>query len=270
MNLPDEIITSEETEFTLLRGVVIVPIGIVGFGFVLAMLTSRAALTDLIIPFVGAGVVWLVWVGILWLISRGQQLAEKRTVQRMFAGEIWESWQFSALEWQRLVEAESNLISPKEEGAKAYSGVIASSIFGAVLALILLLVVQFAIKDPEVRPIMRITAGAIFLLLVGIGFFQPLFARYQAQRYERRALRVGAPRVWFAAEGLYHETLGYLSLKDLEKVTDQTRSRQAILFTLTYSTDTSDSSVAYPVPVPAGCEDRAGRLVRRYREERLN
>ena len=112
-------------------------------------------------------------------------------------------------------------------------------------------------------------AIAVFVLLLGIGLFQPVMARYEAHRYHRKALRVSEPHVWFAPEGIYHETLGYTSLKDLEKVTNQTRSRKAIQFTLTVSTDTSDSSVAYPFPVPNGCEERAGKLVRRYRQERL-
>ncbi len=60
-----------------------------------------------------------------------------------------------------------------------------------------LLVVQFAIKDPDIKPVMRITAVAIFLLLVGIGLFQPIGARYEAYRYRRKALRVADPRVWF-------------------------------------------------------------------------
>ncbi len=99
---------------------------------------------------------------------------------------------------------------------------------------------------------------------------QPVVARYNAQRYARKALYVPEPRVWFAADGVYHETLGYTSLKELEKVTDSTRSRQAIVFTLTISTDTSTDSVAYPFPVPSGCEEQAGRLVRRYRRERID
>jgi hypothetical protein len=127
----------------------------------------------------------------------------------------------------------------------------------------------FAIKDPEVKPGMWISAVAVFLVSLGAGLFQPLIARYNANRYRRKALRVSEPCVWFAFDGVYHEALGYTSLKELEKVTDRTRSRKAIQFTLTISTDTSTSSVPYLFSVPAGCEERAGRLVRRYRQERL-
>jgi hypothetical protein len=34
-------------------------------------------------------------------------------------------------------------------------------------------VVQFAVKDPEVKSELMITAVGIFLLLVGIGLFEP-------------------------------------------------------------------------------------------------
>lgn len=61
----------------------------------------------------------------------------------------------------------------------------------------------------------------------------------------------------------------YTSLKDLIKVTDQTRSRKILQFTLEVSSDTSTCPVAYPFPVPAGCEERARILARRYRKERL-
>ncbi|MBT7189899.1 MAG: hypothetical protein HN916_06875 [Anaerolineae bacterium] len=94
--------------------------------------------------------------------------------------------------------------------------------------------------------------------------------RYNTNRYRRKALRVVEPRVWFASDGIYHETLGHTSLKELVKVTDQTRSRKAISFTLSISTESSTYSVALPFPVPAGCEERAGKLVRRYRQERLH
>jgi len=152
---------------------------------------------------------------------------------------------------------------------QAYKGAVYSSIFGGIIALILFAVGLFVVDDPDVGSVILISAVAIFLLLVGIGLFQPVFARYKAYLYRHKALRVAEPRVWFGPDGIYHETLGYTSLKELVKVTDQTVSRKRIKFTQAVITDTYDSSISYAVPVPTGCEDRAARLVRRYRQERI-
>ena len=270
MDKPANLSFSDEATFNLVRGVVFIPFGVVAFTFFLALVTTDTTLRDLTFPCVGVSALGVIWLGILWVGSRGYRISEKLAIDRMFSGEIWEYWQFNPSDWQSRVDAESELISPKDQRRENFMGAVYSSIFGAILAIILLVVVQFAIKDPAVKPAMRITAAAIFRLLVGIGLFQPVVARYEAARYRRKALRIAAPRVWFAADGIYHETLGYTSLKDLEKVTNQTSSRSAIRFTLTVSSDTSDSSVGYHVPVPIGCEDQAGRLVHRYRQEYLS
>ena len=116
---------------------------------------------------------------------------------------------------------------------------------------------------------MKIGSVTVFLLLLGISLFQPVVARYEARRYYRKALKILAPCVWFATDNIYHETLDYTSLKEPESVTDLTKSRKTILFTLTISTDISSSSVSFPLPVPSGFEE-TGTLVRRYRQERLS
>ncbi|RLD94716.1 MAG: hypothetical protein DRJ13_14675, partial [Bacteroidetes bacterium] len=162
------------------------------------------------------------------------------------------------------------LISPKDEGLEAYKGAIYSSIFGIVFAVILIAIGIFAIEVPEIKIMMWVIALIVFLLFLGVGLFQPMVAKYNAERYCRKALWVAEPRVWFALDGIYHETLGHTSLKDLNKITDQTKSRRTIQFTLVVSTDSSDDLVEIPFPVPSGCEERAGRLVRRYRQERLD
>jgi hypothetical protein len=211
----------------------------------------------------------LLWWGILGIVALGHRFSEVRAINRMFDDEIWECWQFHSSAWQALVETECNLISPRDEGLKAYTGAVYSSIFGIILAIILIAVGIFAMDEPELKSTMWITAAAVFLLLLGIGLFQPMAARYNADRYRRKCLRVAEPRVWFASDGVYHEALGHTSLKELEKITDQTRSRKAITFTITVSTESSDYLAAIPFPVPSGCEERAGILVRRYRRERL-
>ena len=270
MNRPAKLSFSDEATFKLNQGVVIIPFVTIIFGFVLVLVTTEATLTELAIPCIGTSGIGFVVVGIFGSVALGHRIAEIRAINRLFTGEIWECWQFRSSEWQALVEAECNLISPKDEGLNPYAAVINSSILGAILALIIFAVVQFAVKDPDIKPMLQFTAVGIFLLLVGIGLFEPLVERYNANCYRRKALRVAEPRVWFASDGIYHETLGHTSLKDLQKVTDQTRSRKAISFTLLISTESYESLMSYPFPVPAGCEERAGRLVRRYRQERLH
>ncbi|MBN1267317.1 MAG: hypothetical protein JXA25_17635 [Anaerolineales bacterium] len=270
MNKPEKLAFSDEATFSLTRGIVLIPLVTITSGFILVLLTTDATPAELVVPCVGTSGIGFIWGGILGIVALGHRLAETRAINRMFDGEILECWQLSSSEWQALVEAECNLISPREEGLKAYEGAVYSSIFGIILAIILIAVGMFAIDDPQVKSIMWILAVVVFLLLLGIGLFQPVVARYNADRYRRKCLRVAEPRVWFASEGVYHEALGHTSLKELEKVTDQIRSRKAITFTITVSTESSDYSVSLPFPVPSGCEERAGILVRRYRQERLS
>ena len=267
---PAKLAFSDEASFTLARGIILMPSIIIIPTFILAFVTTDATLGDLALPCAVISVGWFGWIGLQGIIAFGYRIGEIRAINRIFAGEIWECWQFRSSEWQALVEAESNLISPKDEGLKAYVGAVYSSIVGIILAIIMITVGIFAIDEPDVKTGMWIGAVAVFLLLLGIGLFQPTIARYNAYRYRRKALRVLEPRVWFASDGIYHETLGHTSLKEIEKITDQTRTRKAIRFTLSFSTDSSISSVSYPLPVPAGCEERASRLVHRYRQERLH
>ena len=269
MDKPAKLVFSDEASFTLARGNVLVFIIVIAFGLVLALVTTDATLVDLALPCAALCSLWFFWVGLLGIVAWGHRIGEKRAINRMFTGEIWECWQFRSAEWQALVDAECNLISPKDDGLKAFAGALYSSIFGAIIASILSAVGIFVVEDPDIKIALWMSAVAVFLLLLGIGLCQPVMARYDAYRYLRKALYVSEPRVWFASEGIYHETLGYTSLKEVEKVTDQTRSRKAIIFTLLVSTDTVTSSVAYPFPVPTGCEERAGRLARRYRQERF-
>lgn len=269
MNKPAKLVFSDQASFRLARGIVLIPFAIISFSFMLVLLTTEATLVELSMPCLGISGIGFIWVGILGIVALGHRIAERRAINRMFAGEIWECWQFRASAWQALVEAECKLISPKDEGRNAYMGAVYSSIFGIIIAIIIAAVGAFAIDEPELKSVMWITALAVFLLLLGIGLFQPTLARTNANRYRRKAMRAAEPRVWFTSDGIYHETLGYTSLKELIKVTDQTKSRQAIRFDLKIATDESSDLAVYRIPVPAGCEEQAGRLVRRYRQERL-
>jgi len=270
MDRPAKLAFSDEATFTLTQGIVLVLFVTIVLGFALTLLTTDATPTELIVPCVGTSGIGFILGGILGIVTLGHRIAEMRAINRMFAGEIWECWQFRSSEWQALVDAECNLISPKDEGMKAYVGAVYSSIFGLIIASILIAVGVFAIDEREIKLMMWIIAVVVFILLLAIGLIQPSVARYNANRYRRKALLVAEPRVWFASDGIYHETLGHTSLKELKKVTDQTRSRKAISFTLSVSTESSTYSVATPFPVPSGCEERASKLVRRYRQERIS
>ena len=269
MEKPLKFAFSDEAKFKFLRAEILIPAFFIGFGFFLALVTMEGPFDGLGLSAAAMSVGWLGWVGLFVLIAWGHRLWEKRAINRMFAGDIWECWQFSASEWQAQVEAVCNLISPKEEGLKVYEGVVASSIFGLILALILTAVSFFAFEAPELKITMRIVAVGLFLFMIGVGLYQPMAARKEADRYRHKALLIKSPRVWFAANGIYHETLGHTSLKELHRVTDQTRSRKAIRFTLVVSSESYDDLVKIPFPVPRGCEERASKLVRRYREEIL-
>ena len=164
-----------------------------------------------------------------------------------------------------------------EEGLGVYVGALYAGIVGLVLGGIMIAVAKFVIGDEELVPILVIVAIALLLLLIGVGLLQPAKERYEARKYRRRALRVAEPRVWFGSDGVYHETLGYTSLKNLMDVTDQTRSRKRIKFvvevTSTFGGASFSSQTVDRQPVrfrvPSGYEQQAAGLVRRYRQERL-
>lgn len=273
MNKPEELVFSDKASFnlaSLAKGGALIYLAVLIVGFGIALVIADVALIELALPCAATSFIWFLWAGILGVAARIRRVGEELAIEKMFEGEIWEIWQFCSPEWRKLVDAECDLISPKEEGLKAYLGAAYSAIVGAIIAAVLIVVGIYAIEDADAKTAVWLSAAAAFIVLSGAGLFQPMVARYESRRYRNKARRVPEPRVWFAPDGIYHETLGYVSLEDLEKVTDQTKSRKSIQFTLTYSVDTSSSSVAYPVPVPTGCEERAGRLVRRYRQERLS
>ena len=74
------------------------------------------------------------------------------------------------------MKTECNLISPEDEGPKAYVGAVCSSIFWAILAIIII-IVGIIVDDPDLKFVMGVLALTLFLLLPGIGLFQPVIAR---------------------------------------------------------------------------------------------
>jgi apolipoprotein N-acyltransferase len=276
MDRPEVLVLYDGAYFTRARGDALGGLIFMAFviGIVLAM--SDATLGDLALPIASLGVFWFVWVAFHGLIAWHHRSSDRRAIVRLFEGEIWAHWKFHAPEWQGIVDAEYQSSCP-EKGLGAYVGAVYSSIFGLVIATILVAVGKFFIKEPEIMPVIWISALAVFLLFLGVGLFQPIQNRQKAQRHRRKAQRVSKPRIWFSSDGVYHETLGYTSLKELEKVTDQTRTRNAITFTISVTTvfggsDHSSSSThsqRVSFSVPSGFEQQAAQLVRRYRQERL-
>jgi hypothetical protein len=269
MDKPTDLAFSDYATFRFFRTEIMFFFGITIPVFIAVLVSTEGAAKELALPAAVFSGIGLVLVGIFIVAAWVYRMRERYLINRMFEGEIWECWQFSTKEWESQVESVCNLISPISEGKEAYSGVIASSIIGFVIALILIAVTIFAVDAPEIKIALRIAAAGLFVFMIGVGLFQPMVTKNEALRYRRKALRFSEPRVWFAADGVYHEALGHTSLKELHKVTDQTKSRNRIQFTLIITSPDSDDIVKYPTPVPSGCEDRAGRLVRRYRRERL-
>lgn len=254
-------------------------IALVGFGFVIVVIVGLAlthqlegaTLADLALPIATIGTFWIVWLAIYIIIGSIHKFRDKRDISRLFEQEIWQHWQFRSDEWQSIIEAEYQEMYSKGEGG--YIGAVYSSITGLLLSVFMIVVGKLVIKDEQAMPIIFISAAVVLLLLVGIGLFQPLQERNKARIYRHKALRVLQPRVWFGAEGVYHETSGYTSLKELKKVS-HTKTRQTIKFTIEVTTGGGDEPMAtYDLPVsfavPSGYEQQAAHLVRRYRQERL-
>jgi hypothetical protein len=269
MDKPTKLAFSDEATFTFPLGVVLIPFIIIISGFVIVLVTTNATLAELAVSIIGtSGILVIIVLGV-GSVALGHRISEKYQINRMFRGEIWECWQFSSAAWSAQVDGVCNLINPKAEGLEAYRAVVNSSIFGAIVAIIMDIIVFFAVKDPMVKKGLWITSGVVFLLFVGAGLIEPVVEKIKANRYRHKSLKFPEPRVWFGPNDVYHEALGHTSLKELHKVTDQTRSRKAIQFTVVFSSDTYDDLVKIRYPVPSGCEERAANLVLRYRHERL-
>jgi hypothetical protein len=276
MEKPDDLILDDDSfgegSTAALAGIVMII-----FVVVLALTQSDISLADVALPIGALSLFWLVWMLFYMVVGFGHKFGTKRDINRLFQDGIWQHWQFDSAQWQKHVEAEYQKMRP-EEGAGAYAGAIYSGIFGLVFAIIILAVGEFAIQDDNIPAgVFPAIAGAVLLLLVGVGLFQPVQQRYKARKYRRKALRVLEPRVWFGAEGIYHEASGYTSLKALHKI-KSTKKHDSITFTIIQMVVMGSSGhlsrYDYPLPVkysvPSGCEEQAARMVQRYRVERLS
>ena len=276
MDKPEKLVLNGEEYFSLGRNGALVGIVILLFVVGIALTQTEATLADLVLPMASISAIWFFWLGINIVIGLVHRFGTKREINRLFENEIWGQWQFRSDEWQSLVEAEYQSMFP-EGGASAYVGAIYSSIAGLVIAGILVAVGKFAIKDVQAMPVILIVAVAVFLLFVGVGLFQPVQGRNKARKFRQKALQILEPRVWFGAEGVYHEAFGYTSLKELKNVKDRMKTLKAIEFTVKVTTIigssgfSSESTHYQPVsfPVPSGYEGQAAQLVRRYRQDRL-
>jgi len=269
MDKPEKLILSNgESYFSLGRNGVLVGIGVMVLTGGIALTQTDATLADLLLPMAALSTFWLFWVAINIIIGLIHKFSAKRDINRLFEKEIWQHWQFRSDEWQGIVEAKYQTMYPKG-GAGAYIGAVYSTIVGLVISTIMVGVGKYVIKDEQVMPTIFICAGAVLLLLVGAGLFQPIQERNNARKYRRKALRVREPRVWFGAEGVYHEAFGYTSLKELKDVNDRTKTLKTIKFTVKVSLPHSIHYQPVSFLVPSGYKQQAARLVRRYRQERL-
>ena len=189
MDRPEELVLYDGVYFTRARGDALGGLTFMAFVIGIVLVMSDATLADLVLPIASLGVFWFVWVAFHGLIAWYHRSSDKRAIIRLFEGEIWAHWQFRAPEWQGIVDAEYQSTCP-EEGLGAYMGAVYSSIFGLVIAAILVAVGKFAIKEPQAMPVIWISALAVFLLFLGIGLFQPIQNRRKAQRHRRKAQRV--------------------------------------------------------------------------------
>jgi hypothetical protein len=276
MDKPKKLVLDDGSYFGLGCSTGLVGMAIVAFAMGLALIETDATLRDLALPMGALSTLLLFWVALTAIIGLARRFGDKRSINRLFRGEIWEVWQFRSDEWEGIVETEYKQMRP-EEGLSAYVGAVYAGIVGLVLGAILIVVGEFVVDVDVGVPVFAIVAVALLILMIGVGLFQPVKERWSARKYRRRALRVLEPRVWFGPDGVYHETLGYTSLKRLVDVTDQTRSRKRIEFVVEVTTIfggggfSSESVDHQPVwfRVPSGYEQQAAGLVRRYRQERL-
>jgi arginine exporter protein ArgO len=270
MDKPEKLVLDDGSYFSEGRIGVFAGVAWMIFLGALALIEADVKLKDLVLPCGALSIFWLGWVAINTTVGLVHRNNDRRAINRLFKSEAWLHWQFPSAEWQGIVDVKYQSMLP-EEGLAPYIGAVYSTIAGLVISVILILVGKFVIKYEEAMPMVLLSAGAVLLLMVGVGLFQPIQQRNKARKYRRKALRVSDPRVWFGAEGVYHEVFGYTSLKELEKITDHTRSAKTIKVKITMG-GTSGSTYSHPVSfaVPSGCEQQASELVCRYRQERLS
>lgn len=239
------------------------------------MVTEDFVLEQWLLPLGALSIFWLGWLLIAMTAGMYYKARTKRDIKRMFAEDIWVHWQFPAVEWQTHIDSIYQGLLPEKGDARR--GGMASGCVGLGLASIFVAFGTFAMEEAQHKTIIYICALAVFLLLLGIGVFQPTKARYDATQYRRQALRVREPRFWFGPNGIYDEAFGFTSLKELVEVNDHTKSRQSIKFMVLATAvrgtqpwiSVSKYEVPVSFPVPAGREKEAGQLIRRYRQERL-
>jgi len=271
MEKPEQLVLDADSYSHLGWGFILIWIGTLALGGWLVLTRKAASLSELILPLGAISVLWIFFAATNLIIRSVLKSRTRREINRLFEDRIWEQWQFRADEWEKIVTADYRTMC----GENTYVGVVYSSLFGFVFSLILAGAAIFVIKDEQVTPILITTASGVLLLFFGIGLAQTINIGRKARIYRRKALEVAEPRVWFGAEGAYHEALGYTSLKRLEKAIDQSRRLKRIKFVVTDRVKfgrrghPSDFSLPVYFSIPSGYEQQAGRLVRRYRQERL-
>ena len=218
MDKPEKLILGDGEFFRL--GYAGVLAGVVWFVFDvgIALTQTKIRAADLLLPMAAISAFWFAWLAIHVAVELSHRYSTKRDILRLFEKEIWQFWQFQADKWRDVVEAEYRDRLPKDDSS--YIGALYSAIAGVVMGAILVTVGLLTIKDEQIRLIFYICAVAVVLLFAAVGLFQPIRERHRARAFRRNALRVSRRRVWFGAEGVYHEAFGYDSLKNLQRVID--------------------------------------------------
>jgi hypothetical protein len=270
MSKPKKLVLDDGGYFRQGFDITIAGLGFFTFVFGLALFMTDATLVGLLLPCGVLGSGLFLWTAINVTIGLVHQSRDRLAVNQLFEDEILACWRFEAAEWKKVVRAEAKEMVPKDD-IPDYMGAVYSSIAGFIIAVILVVVGKFVIREPEAMPIIWACAVGVFLLMFGVGAYQPIKQRIKARRYARKALRVAAPRIWFTHNGVYHETLGYTELSNVVKITDQTRSRDAITFTFSVPDGDKGSGHKQRVSfkVPSDCIEQARQLVRRYRRDCL-
>jgi hypothetical protein len=241
------------------------------FVFAIALMFAGADPGDLVLPMAALGTFWAAWMAIHAVAGFFHRRSNKRDILCLFAGEIWQCWQFEAGEWRAVVESEYR--KDVEAARGGLRGILYSALLGLVMGVVLVLVGELAVTGELARTVFQVAAVAVLLLLAAVGLFQPLRRRWLARRRWRRALGVARPRLWFGSGGVYHEAFGYTSLKGLVRVSDRMRMAGSVAFAVRVKTamggagDVAETEhvQSESFVVPAASREQAVELLQRYR-----
>lgn len=213
------------------------------------------------------GGIWGVIILALGLSNRYTVERERRDARALFEGDAWATWRWSMEDWGRELEARRADLEKRSRVSRftpIIGGIAAVAIGGTPIAMAL------AIPDipDEVRQFM-IALGIFFgVLAIALSVVGVVRERRRWQARMERASAVAAPWVRFGAYGLYHETDGHTSLRNMTDVT-VARDGRSLIFQIKHPGPRGTSyTLPLVVPIPPTQREDAQTLVARYRDER--